>query len=264
MQIKQQPKGSERVLYTGVFPFQIVAINPSMDELKALGVNASEEPNYLGEKDGKSTVRIDFWLRNTEVNPTLLTKKAYFLENRDEIASTGSMKIVNNYLQHSWSKDIDTLKSNEKMKWFKHDGIRVAKVGEVNLLEVVHLWAGLTKGYQGSEADECVLSLSKLFSGDFKELKSLVKPALEAGNGIKYLLGVTEKDGKYYQAFYDKYIMRPSQKTYTKLTESLNEQYGEFKADFQNSFEQKVYTPGVITPDSQEALVAKVETDLPF
>lgn len=268
MEVKKQAESvKEKELFTGIQSFIVPAINPTLDELVALGGYSKEEPVYVGEKDGVDTVRIDVYLQNTEVG--ILTKRSFFLENKDETSSKGNVRIVNDVMQSTWSKDISTLQANENMTWFKTDTARLAKQGEIELLEFVHKWLGLSYGNseKGVDADVCKLNLAKLFKGDFSELKSFIKPCLSGGNGIKYLCGVTNKDGKYYQTVYGKYPMLPSVRNYNKLTTELNSEYGEFKADYQNSFDFQPYVIGLVKPDKFMGVEQEVKKDtssLPF
>lgn len=265
--IKEQKQGEgDFKRFTGICPVRITAINPTLSKLVEMGVNFSQEPVYTGDKDGVKTLRLDFWVNNPEAEyfeegvkskVDFREKLTFFLENKVKTSQSGKKLIVNNILQSTWADSIDALKSNEKMKWFKHDGIRESMVGEVELLEFLKKWLGISGGFtsitdpsKNKAADTVTLDTpwAKLIAGDVKELQSLVPVATEAGRGVRVLFGVTEKDGKFYQKAYMKYIMRGNELKTDKLAAALDEEYGEFKADY-DGFNFKVYQIGIVTAD---------------
>ena len=67
LEVKKQAEVKEVKRFTGVIPFQVIAINPSKAQLEALEVNVKEEPTYKGNKEGVDTLRVDFWLRNSKM-----------------------------------------------------------------------------------------------------------------------------------------------------------------------------------------------------
>lgn len=280
LEVKKQAEVKETKRFTGCIPFQVVAINPSKAELESLGVTLKDEPTYKGEKDGYETLRIDFWLRNTKlsyVNPegqlvnneTLITKGSLWLENIIQKSKTGKVKIVNDYARDTWADSVDALKANPNMSWYPTEGIREAYAGEAKLLETLYLWLGYTGGNKDKDIPADKIKLSKsiseiIKSGDVSELKGLIKSCLDNGNGLKYLAGVQEKDGKFYQTLCMDYPMRPSVRNYDKLNEYLSGEYNPFKADYQNSFDVKLYTGKPTIISQENTFVAKPTTASPF
>ena len=264
--VKKQPEGKEVKRYTGVCPFVVAAINPTKAELEALGINSKEEPTYKGDKDGVATLRVDFWLSNPMVTykdpetgemvkDSFLTKHSLWLENtKVKKSEAGNLQFINDYNQSTWSPSLETLMSNEKLEWFQKEGIREAFTGEVALYDIIWKWMGL--GQKNEDGKHTKLQLSKsisdiIKSGSVSEIKDLVKVCIDRGNGLKFLCGVTEKDGKFYQTTYGKYIMTRGTKNYDKLNEELSKQYGAFKANYQNSLEFKLFTNTVTTAPTE-------------
>jgi hypothetical protein len=284
LKAKDNSKSVEAKKYTGICAFQVAGMNPDLKQLVAMGITTDKDPVYVGEKDGVSTLRLDIWLKNpvaeiintdgTTEETEILTKFALFLEDRVVKSKDGSkVQIINDYGQSTWATSCEATPS-----WMKVAGIREAKVGEVALIEFLYTWMGLAKGYKDKDGDECKLDTKwkDLIAGNVKELQGYVKDALEVGNGIKVLLGVreVEKDGKnlYYQDVYTKYIMRPGQRTFDKLIENLNDQYGEFKSIYTPDLKLRVFSPELIQPDMEKvfappATISKEEPqegDAPF
>jgi len=188
-----------------------------------------------------------------------VTKASLWVENSIQRAKTGKVKLVNDYVQDTWADNADALKENTNMSWFQHEGLREAYVGEVELLKTLFKWLGFSSGNREKGIPSDKLKLSKNISqiittGDVSELKNAIKGCMDNGNGIKYLLGVQDKDGKLYQTVYTHFPMTPSLKNYDKLSEAVSGEYNQFKADYQGSFELQLYKvkPGV-TADAPKA-----------
>jgi hypothetical protein len=278
--IKENSTQSEgKEIYTGICTFIIDAVNPSMDELKALGYNPKQEPVYTGEKDGKTTLRLDFYMSNPHAEvitsegvkkKAIKTKMTFFLEDGEIVNKAGDkFQFINNYGQTCYATSTDTGYS-----WFKTDGIRKCRKGEESLILLLYKWLGLTQPYQDKEGDACNIETpwNKLVNGDVKELKSYADACKKMGNGIKVLLGAkeTDKDGKivYYQDVYTKYIMKPGQNSYDGLVKILNDEYSQFKSHYGSDLKLRVFTPDLITPDVENVTESNNQqdsgTDLPF
>jgi hypothetical protein len=270
MQAVQQKEIGEIKRFTGLCPFVITMVNPNLEALNAAGVKLKEEPKYSGQNsEGNANYRLDFWLENpgvdftnekgeTENTGKLTRKYSIWLENRDEVSSKGNVRIVNDILQHSWSSSVEAISENPKMDWFKTDkNARVAKVGEVALLEFFSKLLGLSRGSQDGSipADHVKFNTSfdDIFNGKLTELREYIKSAQKVGNGLTYLLGVkTTDDGKMYDDVYGRYFQSSRNKKTDGFTKSLNEEYGQFKSNYQNSLEFKFFNSSnaLVAPDS--------------
>jgi hypothetical protein len=58
--------------------------------------------------------------------------------------------------------------------------------------------------------------------------------------------------------------MKPGQTSYDGLTKALNDQYSQFKSHYNSDFKLRVFTPGLIVPDSEPVNKDTVKGDLPF
>lgn len=267
MKAKQQEEVKEVLRFTGMCPFQVVAVNPSLEELKSLGVTyLQQEPVYHSEKG----LRLDFWLQNTvgmtyadkdgvaQNSGPLLIKTSIFLENNDRTSSTGKFKIVNNYGTDTWAESVQAVLDNPNMSWYSNNGIRVAKVGEVELLTFFHKLLGLSSGNstKGIEADEVKFTTNwaDIVAGNIKELKGYIQDSLKVGNGLTFLLGVkATEDGKTYQVVYMDYFQSSKNKSTKYMEKALSERTPS-NFDYQNSLEFRLYlgssTP--VTPDASK------------
>lgn len=216
-------------LYTGLAKLKVIAINPSFDSLKAMGINAQQEPKYVSEENGVIKTRVDFYLSSKTVNLSKALKVSFWIENqsRQNLQKT-KFEYINKFGVSAWSKDLE---STPDYRWFSKEGMRKAYPGESNMLNFVKAWANINPQDQGTLDD-----ISKLFIGDVSELLTIHKQIPE--NEVLCLLGV--KDGKY-QVVYDKYFDRAYRLNMSVWKKQLDGQGNEFKADYQNDFTFKPY-----------------------
>jgi hypothetical protein len=154
----------------GVFEAEVVAVNPDKEELEKLLDRTFEEDKeieYLGEKEGVSTVRIGFYLK--EVKTGEIYNVSFFLENRTRTNKDETkFQFINSVGQTSWAAEEDDLG-----EWFTKDrDVRKAKVGEEELYNFLRNW--LSKlDFRDADA---VLSLDskKLFKGNVKDIADQV------------------------------------------------------------------------------------------
>ncbi len=224
---------TEKRLYTGVTPVELVGINPTQQELsKLFGGGDANAPTYVGTNDnGNKKIRLDMWLKNPDIN--LLTKCAIWLEDEARVSQAGNKQFINRKLQSTWGKSLEDIKNASNMQWFDTSTAREAKSGEVQLYEFL---TALTNASTGQDDSDLELDdFSAIFDDDMNELNG-INDAI--GKQFKVLLGV--KEGKY-QDVYTGYFQKGSNNG-TKVMENraCDTKYP-YKADFQNSMELKEY-----------------------
>jgi hypothetical protein len=186
---------SETILYTGVSAVKVLGINPTLAQLQELGFKSEKEPEYtfIDAKDGVTRkVRIDIIIGNEKFK----TKFAIFLADKNRIDNKGEKyEIVNDFGQSTWAPSVQ--EALDKIgkggnKWFKPDGARIAKMGEVQLITFLRDWANTGVDEVGK-----IDNFDALFKGNFNELQQYVKAL---SNNTIYILA-TVKDGKYQSAY---------------------------------------------------------------
>lgn len=226
--------GKENVykVYTGLADVKVIAVNPTKDELNALGVNIQSEPNYVDKsEEGNDKCRIDFWLHEEKLN--IKTKVSFFIENKLNVVSqAGNMQFINDLGQSAWGKSIEEVKTDERYtKWLKHINLRPAIPGEVNLIEFIKAW--LSIGRDAVAKIDNVVSLAK---GDMSELKPLVKQYSD--RKVQVLLGTREG----YQAVFSRYFSRAGNRKLEYWIKNLDGS----QFNYQNSFQlQELSIQGV-------------------
>lgn len=229
---ESEAKGKQ--LWTGVANMKVIAINPTVDELaKIYNTDNVSEPTYVTENNnGNTKVRLDFFLQNEENG--IITSFPIWLENEARVSVAGNNQFINRKVQSTWSTSLEDLTANEKMSWFDMTTAREAKSGEVDLYEFLVKW---TNAQTGESVDLELSNFENLITkGDISELKEIMA---KIGKTVNVLLGV--RDGQY-QSVYTKYVNRGHIASTKGFEKNLDGEYGEFKANYANSLELKLYT----------------------
>jgi hypothetical protein len=220
----------ESKLYTGLKNMKVVGINPTKEEMEAMGYRPKNAPVYLSTEGSLEKLRLDFFLQGEGLNAgeIVRTKIAFFLENIPRVDKNGTKgEWINNVGRTAWG---DISVAPTQFAWFDAATARKCKVGEADVHLFLINWLNVKPG------DEAKLdNFDALFSGNYSELRALL--AANLNNEIKVLL--TVKDGKY-QSVYTKYFDRATNKR-TSYWEGHIKKQSEtgypIKEDFSNSFE---------------------------
>jgi len=214
-------EGIQRQLYVGAENFKVVGVNPTKEELeKMYGREITFDPDYIGttkvsDSDGEREVpqvRLDFYLANEDESVT--TKLQFYVADTHHKSQTGKYKVINAFGRDTWL-DSDSIKTKiipDNMQWYRSEGVKVAKRGEVELVSfLVNLLnlpfnldkvEDIAKAYASIDKDEW----TKIFAGDFTLLRNIIT---NTNNKIGVLLGVkTKVDGKLVQTTFNRHTMR--------------------------------------------------------
>ena len=227
----QEVVGGGIKLYSGLSNFNVIAVNPTMDELHKLGIMVKSEPNYYVEFSGEEYFKLTFWVKNDD----LTTRLEVLLNSKERVSQSGKNQWINNIGQSTWSEGAPTY------EWWKPECQRHALTGEETLINFVKAWANVAQG------DEVYFdSIGKIAKGDVAEVKALV--GLLANNQVRLLIGV--KDGKY-QSVYTKVFGRIKPQRDDLFIKNLNDDYGAFNAEFNPDLSWGTFVPqlAVVTPD---------------
>ncbi len=203
----------------GFAQFNVVAVNPSRDELnKLLGKENKEddkEIEYLSEDDdGNKRVRLTFWLKDPKTDK--LDTHSILLTNKERTNKDGdNFMFVNQVMDTWWADDEANLPDyftnfiDKKTKQVKGEKrVRKAIMGEDDFGMFVKAWLNRI-GYNDPAAD-LAFDYKKLFKGNVKELRDLIGSEFtldKVGNPSPFigLMGVrTDKNGKQYQQIFPK------------------------------------------------------------
>lgn len=223
----------EKTIWTGLADCKVLAINPTLTELNDLGINAQNDPQYIGD-DGR--VRLDIWVK-TDNPQNVTTKFSLWLENKHRESQAGKPQWINKYGKTAWYND-----ESESQDWFLKDGVRQAYIGEEDLHKFLQAYLNVVYNTKDKKYDECRIdNMEAIFKGDYSELQSILTAYPD--NTVRVLLGakITE-EGNIYQNIFNKFFERTCVKpNYKNWEKNACGEYG-FKADIQDSFEFQEYT----------------------
>ena len=248
--------GSIKV-YSGLTNVNVIAVNPTMEELHALDIKVKQEPIYTGIDFGSGEYnKIVFWLSNEDGN----FKLEILIQDKPRISQTGKYQWMNAIGQSTWSENEPTY------DWWKTEGQRKAYTGEETLINFVKAWANVASGDEVSFD-----TMSSIVNGNVEEIKALMD--VLSTNEVRVLIGV--KDDRYQQV-YTKYFGRVKPQRDDFFIKALNDEYGSFNADFNTDLKWGIHvsTASLVTPDTIEESedwvnkdngeLTKAEEDLPF
>jgi hypothetical protein len=204
---KKRESFGEFAKKVGLFTANVVAVNPTEKEYKeVLGIELKEDSKaceYVGERDGNTLVRLDFWLENTKITDGTKDspyKVSFFLEDKVRLNKDGSKtQYINSIGNCAWAESEDSLP-----EWFTKRDFREANVGEEDLFEFMRGW--LNK-LDYREADTVLeLDWKKLMKGNVKEIKDQVGGEWSGEVGCMAIVIVKEVEGeaKEYQGIFNR------------------------------------------------------------
>ncbi len=197
--------GTKRV---GLFTATVLTVNPTEKEFKEiLGMELKEDSKaaeYVGERDGNTVVRIDFWLENTKPNSEGVKDKPYkltfFLEDKVRVNKDGNKtQYINSIGSCAWAED-----ENDLPEWFTKRDYRAAYHGEEDLFEFMRSWLNKLD-YRDAET-ALSLEWKKLMKGDVRDIKDQVNGEWAGEVGCSAIVIVKEVEGeiKEYQGIYNR------------------------------------------------------------
>lgn len=223
----ESKEGGNFDLYTGVAPFLLLNVNPTLEELQKLYPNRTFDspPTYEYNKEGEAKgVFITFYMKSnkdhreaneieTIIRASYLIKEEPFM-NRDKT----KLQIINNYGDTGWVTKEEwankTLPEYLVKQNFITTGMRPAFVGEESLVSFLKAYISIPNsriytqedGWKPKTGDDLaqaeagftVADIKSLIQGDYSSVKNAVK--WQPNNQVKFLLGVrTADDGRQFQ-----------------------------------------------------------------
>lgn len=202
--VKENKGNGSYSKYVGIFNANVVAVNPSKDELgKLLGTTIEKDIEYTGvsNESGAKRLTLSFWLKEQQ-NGHLFNVR-FNLEDTVVESKTGKTQFINSIGTTSYAENESQLPD------FLTQGgrdVRKARKGEELLYKFLRNW--LSNLNYEDESTELSLDWKKLISGKTNELKDAI--ANFNTQTICSLATIrTADDGKEYQSVYS-YEFLPS------------------------------------------------------
>jgi hypothetical protein len=186
----------------GIFEASVIAINPTIEQYKdLLEIELKEDSKsaeYLGEKDGNITLRVDVWLKSVKTGDKF--KTSFFLEDRErENKDKTKSQFINEIGLCAWAED-----ENDLPNWFTARDYRKAHPGEEELYGFLRTWLGKLD-YKSADT-QLALDWKKMMKGNVKDLKDQINGDFAVNVGALATIITKEKDGevKTFQGIYNK------------------------------------------------------------
>ena len=246
---QESKEAAEIKRFTGVGSVFVVGVNPNKSELEKLYERElDKDPEYVTEKDGVVSARIDFIVRTDTAAKCnngieLLTKVSMFIRkeyrfNKDKT----KVQVIDKYGRTAWVTKEQA--KNHEIPVYKNGPANIDKdyrpayVGEEDITNFLKLFLGISnveKWVKNEETgrrevvglvdnpEDCECRLENVedyFKGKFNEIKDAIN--LMPNNKIKVLFGVrTTDEGKQYQDVYTRKFLSNAVSVYDKLAEDV-------------------------------------------
>ena len=233
--------------YVGVGSVKVLAVNPNMEEWNTItGGSMTKEPEYTGvTQDGIKTARITLLVQTDPAKTiggidTIIPVTFWFRKMAVVGSQSGKYQVIDKYGQTAWAtaEEIEAKKIPQYTSGPANidADYRKACKGEVEFTDFLRAHLDIsspriynqTKGVweKNPHLDECEARLdgiSKIFDGDFSEIKKILSYQKE--NFSKMLFGVETTDGgqEYQKVFMGAFLTNRSSK-YSYLAKKLKEE----------------------------------------
>lgn len=239
-----------------------ILVNPTAKELEAwAGWSVDEEPSYLTtNEDGSISASIKVYAK-VEDNEKIIVNWRFNITNKHlkSNPSDGSEAkhcFINTKGNTTWATSIETIP-----EWFKEDSPRLAYIGEETLAQLVAAFNNITFKKDIKNVDTVLLDFpEKLFKGDFSELKQLNDCP---SNKIQKIIGIIERNGKYFHMVENTYTFKHWEKTpYLKSTGG-KASWKEVINFITKEDPRSRYNPQLITDDLKIWTIEQLKIELP-
>lgn len=231
-------------LYTGIDLFKVIAVNPNMEQLNALGIASTKEPEYLGsDKKGDQYIRVDFWLQGiTQKRPIKFTT---FLYNAIRVDKTGAkFQYINDFGKCAWGTDTEL----PAVTWFKPAGARKAFMGEEQLISFIRAWVNA-----GEDDMVSIENWDNIFRGNTKEFQEIFQAFKD--NTVRCMMQVrVSEDGKAFQEINPQHFTR----AYVTSNKGWIDAFKNYPPKAIYSYEVKPYQMGAPVPDEEAPTATSV------
>lgn len=227
----------------GMMECTVVAFNPDREKFAELTGNEPKEESkmfdYLGEKDGNTTLRLNIWMKESKTGELFNT--SIFLEDKIVMNKIGDKtKYINSRAgipYGAWTLYVN--KEENLSEKFRASEYRKAHVGEEELVGFLEAWLNFERG----ENYNLLPDWQKLMNGDMKELNTLLRSDLPRTITAMSTIRVTNRDGerKEYQGVYNRKFLPGYAIKFFNTIDFSNTKLTELKKKNEVSKETKQY-----------------------
>jgi len=243
---RESTEGGSVKRYIGVAPVNILAVNPSKEQLEGIyGTTLDKAPEYVGSLDveGKKVpyARIDFIVKSDPEKCggiEMVTKVSYFLRKEYRFNKEGTkVQVIDKYGRTAWvtkeqaaTYEIPQYANGPANLDKDYRPVYVGEEALTNFIKAFLVIPNVQKYVDGkwimvdnpSECEARLGEVDKLFNNDFKEVKEII--GYQPNNKVKVLFGVrTTDDGRQFQAAFTEKVLTNATSDYSKLDAELKE-----------------------------------------
>lgn len=248
-QVSTEGEGFKR--YIGVAPVNVIAVNPTKEELsKIYNREIENEPVYVKdvESNGKTVrqVRVDFIVKTADTcvdsvtgqHIDFISRITFFINNDRRVSRTGKIQVIDNYGRTSWVTE-EQLATHAIPLSSKGTPLRISNNyrpvynGEEDLTNFIKTFLNIPNPERyvnetwlpiedQTVAEVRLDRIPEYFNGNISEIKEAIN--YQPNNKVKVLFGVkTGDDNKQFQAVYTQMVLRNSVNDYSKLDADVQE-----------------------------------------
>lgn len=201
---EKEVKSGSFTKYVGLFNANVIAVNPTKEELgKLLNTTIEKDIEYSGSNDqnGAKKLTISFWLKEEQTGN--LFNVRFNLEDTVVESKTGKTQFINSIGTTSYCSD-----KNNVPSFLTENGrsVRPAKKGEELLYKFLRSWLS-NLNYEDSSTELC-MDWKPLIGGKLSEIRDAIANFTNQTVGCMATVR-TADDGKEYQGVYS-YEFLPS------------------------------------------------------
>lgn len=243
---RESTEGGAVKRYIGVAPVNVLAVNPSKEELEGIyNTTLDKAPEYIGTQDveGKKVpyARVDFVVKAVAEKCggiDMTTKVSYFLRKEFRYNKEHTkVQVIDKYGRTAWvtkeqaaTHEIPQYANGPANLDKDYRPVYVGEEDLTNFIKAFLVIPNVQKYVDGkwvmvdnpSECEARLGEVDKLFDGNFSEVKEII--GYQPNNKVKILFGVrTTDDGKQYQAAFTQKVLTNSTTDYSRLDAELKE-----------------------------------------
>lgn len=242
MQVEAGKPFESSDVYTGIADVVILCVNPNLETIEKLNLPVKkEEPTYASKtEEGNDKLMLKFYVK--PINLDIIAPITFFLEDKEVVSQSGKFRYINDYGQNTYAESVEEATSRlgkGDVPFFKNEGVRIARVGECELIEFIRAWLSIPMT-NTIKFD----NFTKIILGNLEEINSLIKK-YSATHKVQILL--TEKGG--YQNVYTKFFGRAGSKQHKWWTNHMDK--AQSLPNYQSSFNLKKWDG--VSPDAEES-----------
>lgn len=230
--------------YVGIAPVKVLAVNPTQKELSEIYGRDMKDPEYITEKDGIKSIRVDFIVKKEKSETEeIISKISFFIRDAYRTNKDNTkVQVIDKYGRTAWVTQEQF--KNKEIPVYSNGPAKLSKdyeacyIGQENLIQFLIKYLGIPATYNvvngqfidktEEELKECeakLVHIAEYFKGDVRELKEILN--FQPNNKVKVLFGIKQSNGREYQTINTDFFMYNGTTKYSTVAKMLSKRYDE-------------------------------------